>query len=117
MGKKLYKLEVHGDIITSLDDDRKEVEKFLGEEEYNRIHRGYNVPPPGGESFKMVEKRVKSFIKDLVKMMKKEKINVAISAHGNSIRLFRKIMEKASVAETISWTIPYDDFYEFKVKV
>jgi 2,3-bisphosphoglycerate-dependent phosphoglycerate mutase len=117
IGQKLYDLEVHGDIIASLNEEgRKEVEKFLGEQEYNLIHRGFNVPPPNGESFSMVEKRVNSFIKDLIKLLKKEKCNVAISAHGNSIRLFRKIMEKASIPDTVSWIIPYDDFFEYKIK-
>jgi bisphosphoglycerate-dependent phosphoglycerate mutase len=63
----------------------------------------------------MVEKRVKKFIKYLRKFMKKEKINVAISAHGNSIRLFRKIMEKASKEETVKWFIPYDKVFEYTV--
>src|SRR3989344_7017302 len=113
IGKKLYDLEVEGDLITAFDEKgRNEVEKFLGEQEYNLIHRGFNVPPPGGESFADVEKRVASFIKDLIRMMKKEKVNVAISAHGNSIRLFRKIMEKASVVEAVFWVIPYDDYFE-----
>jgi 2,3-bisphosphoglycerate-dependent phosphoglycerate mutase len=118
IGKKLYNLEVHGDIISSLDKNgRKEVEKFLGEREYDLIHRGFNVPPPNGESFAMVEKRVNSFIKDLIKLVRKERVNVAISAHGNSIRLFRKIMEKASIRETVSWSIPYEDYFEYKIKV
>ncbi len=118
IGKKLYKLEVEGDIITSLDDEgMKEVSKFLGEQEYNLIHRGFNVPPPGGESFAMVEKRVNSFIKDLLKMMRKAKVNAAISAHGNSIRLFRKIMEKADVKEATSWIIPYDKVFEYNVEI
>ena len=117
IGKKLYDLEVHGDLIENLDEDgRKEVEKFLGKQEYNLIHRGFNVPPPKGESFAMVEKRVNSFIKDLVKLVRKERVNVAISAHGNSIRLFRKVMEKASVPETVSWVIPYDNYFEYKIK-
>jgi len=90
--------------------------KKYGEDKYNLIHRGYNVPPPGGESFAMVEKRIKSFIKDLTKLMKKEKCNVAISAHGNSIRLFRKIMEKASQKEACEWIIPYDKVFEYKIK-
>ena len=55
------------------------------------------------------------FIKDLVKMMQAKKVNVAISAHGNSIRLFRKIMEKASVKEAVSWTIPYEEYFEYTV--
>ncbi|MDP1695383.1 MAG: phosphoglycerate mutase family protein [archaeon] len=116
IGKKLYNLEVHGDTVSDLSPEgKKEVEKFLGEQEYNLIHRGYHVSPPGGESFAMVEIRVKSFIKDLIKMMKKQKVNVAISAHGNSIRLFRKIMEKSSISETVSWVIPYDDYYEYTI--
>ena len=47
--------------------------------------------------------------------MKKNKVNVMISAHGNSIRLFRKIMEKASKKETTSWFIPYDKVYEYEM--
>ena len=117
IGRKLYKLEVEGDLITALEKkDRKKIKKFLGEEEYKLIHRGFNVPPPNGESFAQVEKRVKSFIKDLRKIMIKSKVNVAISAHGNSIRLFRKIMENASVEQTVKWVIPYDDFYEYRIK-
>ena len=58
IGRKLYSLEVYGDLITVLSPKRrKEIEKFLGTEEYNLIHRGYNIPPPKGESFAMVEKR------------------------------------------------------------
>ena len=91
--------------------------KKFGKEKYDAIHRGYNVRPPKGESFAMVEKRVASFIRDLKKMMKKEKANVAISAHGNSIRLFRKIMENSSRTEAVKWKIPYDKYFEYKVRV
>lgn len=116
IGNKLLKLDVEGDAIENLSPEkRKELEHLLGEEEYNLIHRGYNTPPPGGESFAMIEKRVSSFLKELIKMMKKQKVNVAISAHGNSIRLFRKIMEKASIKETTSWFIPYDKVFEYTI--
>jgi 2,3-bisphosphoglycerate-dependent phosphoglycerate mutase len=116
IGQKMYNLEVEGDLIHDLPEaGKKEVEKYLGEQEYNLIHRGYNVPPPNGESFAMVETRVKSFIDYLLDFMKKEKTSVAISAHGNSIRLFRKIMENASESDATSWVIPYDSFYEYSV--
>jgi len=88
-----------------------------GDEQYEKWHRGWDIPMKNGESFEMVEKRVKIFIKSLIKFMKKHKVNVAISAHGNSIRLFRKIMEKASIKETCSWKIPYDKYFEYKIKV
>ena len=91
--------------------------KKLGQKEYDRIHRGFHDAAPRGESFAMVEKRVASFIKDLKKMLKKEKVNVAISGHGNSIRLFRKIMEKSTREETTKWKIPYDKYYVYSVKV
>lgn len=86
-----------------------------GQKQFDKWHRDFGTRSPGGESFADVEKRVKSFIKDLKKFMKKNKVNVAISAHGNSIRLFRKIMEKASRKETVGWFIPYDKVFEYSV--
>ncbi|HEY4496368.1 MAG TPA: histidine phosphatase family protein [Candidatus Paceibacterota bacterium] len=93
-------------------------EEFItqnGQEKFDLIHRDFFEIPPEGESFAMVETRVQSFIDVLLAKIRRENKNVVISAHGNSIRLFRKIMENASVAETVNWTIPYDDFYEYKV--
>jgi len=118
IGERSYDLRIEGDAIENLDPkERKKVEKFLGEKEYEAIHRGYNVAAPNGESFLDVEKRVEKFIKYLKNYIKKNKINVAISAHGNSIRLFRKIMEKASRKEAVSWFIPYDKVFEYTLKV
>ncbi len=89
--------------------------KKYGKKQYDSWHRGFNTRPPGGESFADVEKRVRKFINYLVKYVKKNKINVAISAHGNSIRLFRKIMEKASKKQAVKWFIPYDKYYEYTI--
>ncbi|MFA5992467.1 MAG: histidine phosphatase family protein [Candidatus Pacearchaeota archaeon] len=117
IGDKMYNLLKEGDAIVSLSPSmRKRVEKFLGEEEYKLIHRGYNIPPIGGESFAMVEKRVKPFIQDLIGKIKKDRVNVAISAHGNSIRLFRKIMEHSSVEQMTKWFIPYDKVFVYKIR-
>jgi 2,3-bisphosphoglycerate-dependent phosphoglycerate mutase len=91
------------------------VKKF-GVEKYDLWHRSWNVAPPKGESFADVEKRVKIFVADLKKLVKKEKMNVAISAHGNSIRLLRKIMEGLSVKETCELYIPYDKVYEYELE-
>jgi len=114
IGHQEYDLLKEGDAIEDLSlEERQKVEEFLGEEEFKLIHRGYDISPPGGESFADVEKRVTSFIKDLKKLVKKEKVNVAISASGNSIRLFRKIMEKKSKEEVVLWTIPYDKVFHY----
>ena len=117
IGGKAYDLRVEGDAIENLDPKlRRKAKKFLGEEAYKAIHRGYEVAVKDGESFLDVEKRVRKFIVYLEKYMKKNKVNVAISAHGNSIRLFRKIMEGASRGETVNWFIPYDKIFEYTVK-
>ena len=117
IGKKIVDLKIEGDAIENLNpDERKKIEKFLGEEEYKAIHRGYNLAVPGGESFADVEKRVKNFIIYLKKFIKKNKVNAAISAHGNSIRLFRKIMEKTSRNKATGWFIPYDKVFEYNIK-
>jgi len=91
--------------------------KKFGEQEYNKIHRGFYEKAKNGESFSDVEKRVRSFIDDLKKKIQNEKINVAISAHGNSIRLFRKVMEKAKIDDAVKWVISYDKVYCYSFEV
>lgn len=84
---------------------------------FDRYHRAYNFPPPKGESVRMIEKRVLSFVKDLIKFIKKYKVNVAISAHGNSMRPFRRYFEKASVSSMMKWEMPYDNYFEYSIDV
>ena len=84
---------------------------------YDVYHRSYDTPPPGGESMKMVKERVLSFIKDLLKFVKKHKVNVAISAHGNSMRPFRQYFEKFNNKQMMKLYNAYDAVYEFKVKI
>jgi len=118
IGKKLYNLEVEGDAMGTIRPAlRKQIERFLGRKEYESIHRGYDVAIKNGESYADVEKRVKSFIKDLVDYIKENRVNVAISAHSNSIRLFRKIMENSSREEISKWFIPYDKVFTYKIHV
>jgi 2,3-bisphosphoglycerate-dependent phosphoglycerate mutase len=86
-----------------------------GREKFDLWHRAYDYPPPGGESVKMVEKRVLDFIKELVPFMKRNKVNVAISAHGNSMRPFRRYFEKFSVNEMMKLENPFDDYFDFVI--
>ena len=117
-GEDSYKTLLHWHKIDHLQGrEREEFIKKMGEAELQVIRRSYNVPPPGGESVKDVEKRVKPFIKDLLKYIKKHKVNVAISAHGNSMRPFRKYFEKLTVKEMMELENPWDDYFEYKVKV
>lgn len=88
----------------------------FGQERYDTWHRGFGIRPPGGESFADVARRVRPFIKDLIKFVNRNRVDVAVSAHGNSIRLFRHITEGASVEKTCKWFIPYDKIFVYRVR-
>jgi len=94
----------------------KVFEREHSAEELKKIRRSYDYPPPGGESIKMVEKKVLSFLKDLISYMKKNKVNVAISAHGNSMRPIRRYFENLTIEQMMSLENPWDDYFEYKIK-
>jgi 2,3-bisphosphoglycerate-dependent phosphoglycerate mutase len=93
----------------------KTIIKKYGKKQFDLWHRSYDVPPPGGESIKMVEKRVLSFVKDLLTLMKREQVNVAISAHNNSMRPFRRYFENLTVNEMIALENPYDKYFDYTI--
>jgi 2,3-bisphosphoglycerate-dependent phosphoglycerate mutase len=94
----------------------KTIIRKYGKRQFDIWHRSYDVPPPGGESIKMVEKRVLSFIKDLVILMKRERVNVVISAHGNSMRPFIKYFENLTVEQMMELEIPQDKYFDYIVE-
>jgi len=94
-----------------------EIVKKYGPKKYDLWHRSYEHRPPGGESMKDVEKRVLAFVKDLLEIMKDEKVSVAVSAHGNSMRAFRRYFEKLSVSEMCTLYNDYELVYEYDVEV
>ncbi len=91
--------------------------KKYGLKQFNIWHRSYYTSPPKGESIKMVEKRVRSFIKYLLTFIKKNRVNVAISAHGNSMRPFRRYFEHFSAKKMMSLEMPFDRYFEYKINV
>ena len=86
-----------------------------GEEKLQVLRRSYDNAPPHGESVKMVEKRVYEFMDDLIPWMKRNKLNVAISAHGNSMRPFRRRLEHLSIEGMMRLENPWDDYFEYMV--
>ena len=95
----------------------KSYEKKFGAEQLYKLRRSYTYISPGGENLKMVGKRVNAFLKDLIAYMKRNKVNVAISAHGNSMRPFRKYFEKLSIAQMMKLENPWDNYFEYRIKV
>ncbi len=83
---------------------------------YKIYHRSYDIPPPGGESIKMVERRVFSFCKGLEKLIRAQKINVAVVCGNNSMRALRRYFEKLTVEEMMAQENSYRDFVEYKIE-
>ena len=63
----------------------------------------------------MVEKRVFPFCYEIIERIKKEKINVIISGHNNSLRALRAYLEDLNVEQEMSLENPQDDYIEYKV--
>ncbi len=74
---------------------------------FKKIHRGYWIAPPGGESLRSVEKRVTPFLNDLVNTVVMKDCSAAICAHGNSMRALRIFFEKR----------PHSDFNKIESSV
>jgi len=75
---------------------------------FAQIHRGYELAPPKGESLRMVEKRVLSFLEQLREWLGQNPGNVAISCHGNSIRPIRRVFEHLSIEQMLQLENPQD---------
>jgi 2,3-bisphosphoglycerate-dependent phosphoglycerate mutase len=88
-----------------------------GKTQFDVWHRSYGTPPPSGESMQAVEKRVLSFISDLLIEMRRFQTNVVICAHGNSIRPFRRYFEKFTSEQIMKEIIPYDEYYRYIIHV
>jgi len=73
-----------------------EIKKMIGEEAFNNIRRGWDVPIPGGETLKTVYARAVPFYNDTVLPLLRSGKNILIVAHGNSIRSLMKYLESIS---------------------
>ena len=70
-----------------------DMEKLVGEEEFNKIRREWDYPVPHGETLKMVYNRVEPFYVNKVLPLLQDGKNVLIVSHGNAIRALMKYIE------------------------
>jgi 2,3-bisphosphoglycerate-dependent phosphoglycerate mutase len=75
---------------------------------FAKVHRGYDFPPPQGESLRMVENRTLPFLTQLEKWLQRSQGNVAISCHGNSLRPIRRVFEHLSLRQMLQIENPQD---------
>ncbi len=73
-----------------------DIQKEVGDEEFQKVRRSWDYPPPNGESLKMVYDRVLPYYKKEIEPKLKTGANVIIAAHGNSLRALVKHLENVS---------------------
>jgi len=91
----------------------KSKEKLMKEDLVRAVkyRRFYDFPPPNGESLKDVGKRVFPFCKDLIERIRKTGENIAVSCHGNSMKMIRFYFEKLELVEAIIQENPLGNDY------
>ena len=73
-----------------------EVRDEIGEEAFQSIRRGWDVPIEGGETLKDVYDRVVPYYKESIHPQLRDDKNVIVVAHGNSLRALAKHLENIS---------------------
>ncbi len=70
-----------------------QVEKEVGEEQFQKIRRSWDYPLPNGESLKMVYDRAVPYYKSEIEPKIREGKNILIAAHSNSLRALVKYLD------------------------
>ncbi len=73
-----------------------DMQKLIGEEQWNKVRRNWNESVPNGETLKMVYERVVPFFNESILPHIREGKNVLVVSHGNAIRALMKYMEQIS---------------------
>jgi 2,3-bisphosphoglycerate-dependent phosphoglycerate mutase len=73
-----------------------DMEKLFGKEDFVKLRRSWDTVPPNGESLKMVYDRVVPYYqKEILPLIQKGE-NVLVVGHGNSLRSLVKYIEDIS---------------------
>jgi 2,3-bisphosphoglycerate-dependent phosphoglycerate mutase len=77
-----------------------------GEEQFVKWRRGYDTPPPNGESLKDTVARALPYFNTEIRPRLAGGETVLISAHGNSLRALTKELEGISDQDIVKLEIP-----------
>lgn len=71
-----------------------DMQKLIGEEQWNKVRREWDCPIPGGETLKMVYDRTVPFFVSRILPHVRDGQTVLVVAHGNSCRSIIKFIEQ-----------------------
>ena len=86
--------------------NKEETAQKYGQEQVKLWRRSYDVPPPQGESLEMTAKRTLPYFEETIVPYLKDKKNVLVSAHGNSLRALLMKIENLSKEKVLELEIP-----------
>ena len=92
-----------------------EVKEQVGDEEFQRLRRSWDHPPPNGESLKMVYERVLPYYESEILPKLKEGKNIIVAAHGNSLRALIKHLDNVSDEDIPKLELATGGIYVYQV--
>ena len=93
----------YGDLAGLNKDDAR---KKWGEDQVHKWRRSFDIAPPGGESLKMTAERVLPYFEETILPLLKEKSDILVAAHGNSLRALVMQLDKLNSDEVVKLEIP-----------
>ena len=92
-----------------------DMEKILGEEAFSALRRGWDYPVPNGETLKTVYERVVPYYQNTILPFLRERKNVIIVSHGNSLRTLIKYIESISDEDMVNVEMPFGAIIIYEV--
>lgn len=92
-----------------------EVQKEVGDEQFEKIRREWDCYVPGGETLKMVYERVVPFYKKAIVPLVLAGENILIVGHGNTFRALVKYIENISDDGIKLCEILFDEIYIYNI--
>jgi len=102
----------YGDLVGK---DKWEMKEKYGDEQFFKWRRGWDTPPPHGESLKDVYERLIPYFESTILPLIKEDKNIIIVAHGNSLRALVKYIESVSDEEIPMLEIATGEIYLYQM--
>lgn len=93
--------------------NKQEIARKFGNEQVKNWRRSYAERPKNGESLADTCQRVDSFLQDVLKPQLKMQKNIAIFAHGNSIRALHKIILELSDIDIVEFEVQTGDILHY----
>lgn len=91
------------------------IKEEYGDEQFLKWRRGWDTPPPNGESLKDVYNRVIPYYKEHIEQLLKSGKNVMIVAHGNSLRALIKELDHISDQDILKIELATGEIWMYQI--